>query len=140
MTQSVIDYGAIQNLYAQYSYALDDGDAIGYSATFAEDGAVWPNEGPFQESRGRYEKARMPELFANRTGYSRRHIIFNVWVAPDGVGAKALAGLFDWKAGQFVALLEYDDVLARVKGTWLFLEKRIRFLWQSEDYQRRLGG
>lgn len=132
----------VQNLYARYAHALDEGDVEGFLDCFTADAGMWPNAGPFQPDRGRFDREALAG-FVSGTGQNRpRHLMLNVAaeVADDGGSAavKALFQLFDLASGEIRALGRYDDKAVRdADGAWRFAEKRVSFLWQSATYKAR---
>jgi len=132
----------VQNLYARYAHALDEGDVAGFLDCFTADAGMWPNAGPFQPDRGRFDREALAGFVA-KTGRNRpRHLMLNVAaeVAEDdaGAAAKALFQLFDPASGEVRALGRYDDKVVRdADGVWRFAEKRVTFLWQSAAYRAR---
>lgn len=132
----------VQNLYARYAHALDEGDVERFLDCFAADAAMWPNSGPFQPDRGRFDRAALAGFVAG-TGRNRpRHIILNVHAeVADGdarAKVKALFLLIDLGTGENRALGRYDDIAVQdADGAWRYAEKRVSFLWQSEAYKAR---
>ena len=132
----------VQNLYARYAHALDEGAAERFMDCFTADAAMWPNTGPFQPDRGRFTREALGGFVAG-TGQGRpRHIILNVHAQVDDGDArarvKALFLLLDLASGENRALGQYDDIAVRdADGVWRYAEKRVSFLWQSEAYRAR---
>lgn len=132
----------VQNLYARYAHALDEGRAADFMDCFTADAGMWPNAGPFQSDRGRFSRDALGAFVTTTNANRPRHIMLNVLadVATDGLSAKgtALFQLFDIATGEVRALGQYrDEAVQDADGTWRFTEKRVTFLWQSEAYKAR---
>ncbi|MBO9668971.1 MAG: nuclear transport factor 2 family protein [Sphingobium sp.] len=144
------DRAAIEQLEAEYLFAMDWGDAESYANCFAPDGvlewargrAVGPAE--IREEVGRF-KALIAQVYGT-DGQGRpvrlRHFITNQVLYIHGDTAKGRAYWFEFAnnspdgmpvAGSYG---HYEDDLRKVDGQWKFVRRHI-FNEQLED--RRAG-
>jgi uncharacterized protein (TIGR02246 family) len=126
MALSVEDQLAIQRLYADYCYAVDDGDGPGFAACFTPDGAL--EAGPGDPVAGTVALTAfapavvlaMPRL---------RHVVTNVSVDGAGDDATGRAYLYAYRAAedghQVVSTARYRDTLRRTDGRWRFVRREV---------------
>jgi uncharacterized protein (TIGR02246 family) len=112
------DVTMIQQLYAAYCLAIDDGDGGAFSACFTPDGSLGggggdPLVGPVALSR-----------FVERVRAGVRHVATNVHVEGEGDSAQGRAYLAAYStSGGVTSLLStgrYRDELVRNAGKWRF--------------------
>lgn len=124
------DWFEINNLFTQYTTALDRGDLDGVAACFSDDGIVdSPLMGIF---RGR---AQIRDFAARTKKVSRerkaqfRHMVTNLTVETAGDRAHATCYFLDYlTADGKTELLSpgvYHCDLSRVGGTWLFDDRKV---------------
>jgi len=150
MSSYAEDRAAIEQLEAEYLFAMDWGDAESYANCFAPDGvlewargrAVGPAE--IQDEVGRF-KALIAQVYGTDSQgrpVRLRHFITNQVLYIHGETAKGRAYWFEFAnngpegaplAGSYG---HYEDVLRKVDGQWKFVSRRI-FNEQLED--RRAG-
>lgn len=123
----------IQELAARYNHAVDKREALEWADLFTEDGSV--------EIHGRILAAGRADLIGyierNKTLPAKRlHWISNAVVDPvDGDPHAARLRLYiaaydvtDGIAGTPYSLGEYDDLIVRENGRWLFKRRRLSLL------------
>jgi len=134
------DRALIEDLQARYMFALDFGDLERYVATFTEDGILDIGMGEWRSRDTIYRVLSAindseedtsnpgdPELHP-ATG---RHHISNIVIRIDGDTAYGRAYWFHMSNDnpQRSATLDsyghYEDVLAKVNGSWLFARRKI---------------
>jgi hypothetical protein len=133
------DRAEIEQLQAEYMFALDWQDADAYAATFTEDGVLdWAQgvchgrEAIREEAKGMYAHfARMAAAYAPERRPRLRHFISNVVLFIEGDTATGYAywhefnndvrGRWPYLAGYGT----YEDALRRVDGKWLFTRRKI---------------
>lgn len=133
----------IANLYSHYAHSLDEGNASQFTSCFAPTGGLWPNTGPFQANKGRFGNDQLAEFVQRSSSGRPRHLILNidVWQLEETAArTKALFQLMSLSNGQILALGHYEDDLVLLDDRWMFQEKRVSFLWQSEAYLARAKG
>jgi hypothetical protein len=144
------DRAAIEQLEAEYIFAIDFGDAESYAALFAPDGvlewargrAVGPAE--IYEELGRYKEAIKHYYGDDGSGKPvvLRHFITNPAIFIHGERAKGRIYWFEVAnngAGHTPAIGSYghyEDEMRRVDGAWKFVSRKI-FNEQLDD--RRAG-
>jgi len=128
------DYIAIQQLYANYSHALDKGEAERFAATFVEDGEFTGGR-----PAGRANETRTPlkgkEGLANMGSRGGgRHFTANLVITPTPEGAKGSCYLLLFNARNVPATITetaiYDDTLVKTPQGWKF-KKRV--VWRDDD-------
>lgn len=134
MPMTALDYEEIRQLSARYVRAADFGDVEAFAACFAPQ-AVFVLTGAITDARpaGRYvgtaELRRLAEdNFANTKGHVRH------WNSPpvidgDSETARAFSCLAVVRVGEtpragIILTAVYWDVLAKVDGRWLYVERR----------------
>jgi hypothetical protein len=129
------DYIEIQQLYANYVYALDQGQGERFAATFVDDGEFTGGR-----PAGRGGDVRTPikgkEALFNlgSRGSGGRHFLANLVITPTPEGAKASCYLLQFNARNIPATLTqtaiYEDTLVKTPQGWKF-KKRV--VWNDAD-------
>lgn len=124
MALSVEDQLAIQRLYADYCYAIDDGDGPGFAACFTPDGVLEASPGdPIAEG------TEPLAVFAIVLVMPRlRHVATNVSVEGSGDDATGGAYLYAYRAtegGHQVVTARYRDTLRRIGGQWHCVRREV---------------
>jgi 3-phenylpropionate/cinnamic acid dioxygenase small subunit len=128
------DYIEIQNLYANYAHALDEGKGDAFAATFTEDGEFTGQSQPGQPRRqpikGKEALARM----GGRGGGGSRHFMANLSVNPTPEGARASAYFIQYNTKDtppsIFLLAVYDDTLVKTPQGWKFSK---RVVYRDDD-------
>jgi uncharacterized protein (TIGR02246 family) len=123
---TVDDQLAIQTLYADYCFAVDDGDGPGFAACFTSEGVLDPGYG--EPIRGTEAfTAFAPTVVSHLPGL--RHVVTNVSVDGSGDDATGRAYLYVYQAtddGHKVwSTGRYRDTLRRVDGRWCFVSREV---------------
>lgn len=132
----------INNLYAQYAHALDNGDAQAFAGTFTADAIFQPNTGPFQPDLGSFSGSAIAGFVKATNAKRPRHLMLNVAVdrrSETEAIVQALFMLMDSTTGQQTAIGKYDDKVALENGTWKFQLKSASFVWQSAAQAERMS-
>lgn len=136
---------AIQDLMADYAWALDTGDVEKLLACFTPDARMV--EEVFEDPdvwEGHEGIRRLAEHYRNASGFpGRQHHTSQLQVEGDGDEARARSFAFVTEChGEPPYLLRfcgyYQDQLTRQSGRWLFRERIIR-LWDGEVLSRFPG-
>jgi ketosteroid isomerase-like protein len=125
----VTDFDEIRNTIARNNHALDDRRYDDCVRTYALDGVIAGRRGhtAIREFMNGQELATRPEL-------ERRHVNTNIAVTVTGDLAEAVSDLlvYDKVADgpwTLTAVGRYTDSLARqADGSWLFAERKLRFI------------
>ena len=142
---TVKDRIAINDLLAEYAWALDTGDVDALVACFTPDAIVI--EEVFEEPdhwQGRENIRRFAEHFRNVPNFpGRQHHISQAVVKGDGTRCSVRAFVFVTEChGEPPYALRftgyYDDNLVKSRGKWLFKQRIIR-LWDGEVLARFPG-
>jgi ketosteroid isomerase-like protein len=137
---------AIQDLLAEYSWALDTGNVDALVACFTPDAVVI--EEVFEEPdrwEGQKNIRRFAEHFRTVPNFpGRQHHTSQLVVEGDASQCSARSFVFVTECrGEPPYVLRftgyYDDALTHVRGRWLF-KKRIIRLWDGEVLARFPGG
>ena len=125
MSLSNDDVTEIQQLYAAYCLAVDDGDGQAFSACFTADGSLDPGANPIIGTDNL-------TTFADGVPTSVpgiRHIVTNLHIGGDGDHAtgRSYLAVYTTTGGTAKLLLtgRYNDTLRRDHGTWLFAERHM---------------
>jgi hypothetical protein len=127
------DLMQINELAVRYCHAVDKGDGESFAATFTSDGVLNAPSGQLVGTAALTEFGTNGPVRRSRP----RHFLSNVLIDGDGDVARfrGYVQLFSFPAGASVARLdvtgEYDDVVRRVDGRWLF-ETRTFFTDQPQ--------
>ena len=129
---SVEDYVEIQQLYAHYCHALDNGNAEAVSNCWTEDGEFTSGRPP-----GKASDPRTPTSGYNMGkagGGGSRHMNTNLVITKTPEGAKGSVYLLMYTAtttpDSFTELAIYDDTLVKTAKGWKF-KKRV--VWRDDD-------
>jgi ketosteroid isomerase-like protein len=121
------DLAQIQQLYAAYCHAVDDGDGKAFSACFTSDGVLDAGGPPVTGADG------LAGFAAGVPGAvpGIRHVASNLLVDGQGDEAEGRAYLTAYTAtagapAQPLVTGRYHDRLRRVDGRWLFSERIFR--------------
>ena len=124
----------VQDLISRYAWAADSGDVEGYVGCFTKDGVfaikdVEPVVGE-EAIRTFYQGARKRRVDA---GQRTHHIMSNLVVAEstDGATAQSYLTLITREPDGSTGVErggEYQDILVKVDGRWLFAERSLVFL------------
>ena len=113
-TLTTQDYIDIQQLYARYAHAIDNGDAEGYAALFTPDGSFNNNIG----------RDALIAFIKNRNGANTRHLNMNLVITPAPGGAKgAVYNVFLEVTATGAAVTgfsKYDDTMVKTGDGWRF--------------------
>jgi bifunctional aromatase (cyclase/dehydratase) len=118
------DYVEIEQLYARYNHAIDDGDAEGWADMFTPDGT-------FNQFTGREALVGFIHAWREkRNGANRRHWNANLKITPSAEGANGtvLLMLLDVSTTPpSIAMTgKYTDVLAKTPAGWRFKNRQVR--------------
>ena len=134
---SAEDRALIEELYNRYSWALDTGDTDGYVALFAEDAEVTEEArgGGLERKRGHDEVRTLVLKFHENPefpGRQHRHSQFVYDGDPEGRAdhwqVRAYVTTTQTRPGEAPTLYwcgHIRDVVHKVDGRWLILEKNI---------------
>jgi uncharacterized protein (TIGR02246 family) len=131
------DRHAIEDLYAEYVWALDTGDVPAFLALFTPDGVFGDTAGNVykgQDAIGAY--VRMLTTSAPFRG--RQHIISHFRYHPSGaeMGVKAYWLVTKWTKASGAKTVEVsgysDDVLVRAGSQWRFAQRLVHY-WNDVD-------
>lgn len=119
MALAAADHLAIEELYARYSHAVDQGDGPAWAACFTPDG-VFSSFG--RDHEGRAAIVALAESTRHRP--PGRHWVSNIVIEPTDFGARGsayLAWLHITKSPvTFPTTGFYDDEVVRTSEGWLF--------------------
>ncbi|HTD74588.1 MAG TPA: nuclear transport factor 2 family protein [Steroidobacteraceae bacterium] len=118
---SAQDYFEIQQLYARYNIAIDNGDAEGWAATFTPDGA-------FNTMVGHDALVGFVKMWREKlNGATRKHWNNNLQVTGDSREASAFVYLmlvdFSTKPATILTTGTYTDSLIKTKDGWRFTKR-----------------
>ncbi len=124
MPLSADDRLALQDLYAEYNYAIDEGRAADFAACFTADGYLDVGlGGPTQGT----EALAAFAAGTNQAVPGLRHSVTNLRFTVDGDDVVGQAYLLAYRQGAagFEVLMSgrYDDRLRRVDGAWRFARR-----------------
>ena len=115
------DYMEIQQLYAQYNFAIDSGDADAWAATFTPDGVF--NSFAGQEALKGFIKRWVESM----NGGYRKHWNTNLVITGDGKTAqgKVYLMLLDTsvRPAAIATTATYDDTLVKTDAGWRFTKR-----------------
>ena len=118
---SAQDYFEIQQLYARYNIAIDNGDAEGWAATFTPDGA-------FNTMVGHEALVGFVKMWREKlNGATRKHWNNNLQITGDSKDASAFVYLmlldFSTKPATILTTGTYTDTLTKTKDGWRFTKR-----------------
>lgn len=131
---TVDDYMEIQKLYADYSYALDQGEGERFAATFTEDGEFTGVKPPLPKIRKPLAGREALNNLASHGGPGSRHFLANLLITRTPEGAKASAYFLQFSTKTTPATLTtvgiYDDTLVKTPQGWKFKKRDV---WRDVD-------
>ena len=118
---SAQDYFEIQQLYARYNIAIDNGDAEGWAATFTPDGA-------FNTLVGHDALVGFVKMWREKlNGASRKHWNNNLQITGNSKEASAYVYLmlvdYSTKPPSITTTGTYTDSLIKTKDGWRFTKR-----------------
>lgn len=118
------DYMEIEQLYAQYNWAIDSGDAEAYANTFVEDGV-------FNTFKGHDQLVGFIKRWVGEMGGStRKHWNTNLRITGDGKTAngKVYLMLLDTSTQppSIIASASYTDELVKTAEGWRFTKRQTK--------------
>ena len=118
---SAQDYFEIQQLYARYNIAIDNGDAEGWAATFTPDGVFNTFSG--HDALVGFVKTWREKL----NGATRKHWNNNLQISGNSKEANASVYLilvdFSTKPPSILTTATYTDSLVKTKDGWRFTKR-----------------
>ena len=128
------DYIAIEQLYAAYAHALDNGEAARFAATFVEDGEFTGGRAAGHGSEVRTPTKGSAALSAMGSRGGTRHFTANLLITPSPDGAQGSCYLLLFNARNVPATIVetaiYEDTLVKTAQGWKF-KKRV--VWRDDD-------
>jgi actinorhodin biosynthesis protein ActVIA len=120
-TLSAQDNVEIQQLYARYNIAIDNGDAEGYAATFTPDGV-------FNNMSGHDALVGFAKMWREKlNGATRKHWNNNLQITGNSKQANGFVYLMlvdiGTKPASILATLSYTDTLVKTKAGWRFSKR-----------------
>jgi hypothetical protein len=130
-TLSAQDLADIQGLYARYNWALDEGDAEGWAATFTADGVFKiEDQGPAGVNAGHDAIVKFAQGFRASIGKHVKHWNTNLLLTPTATGATGRVYLilvdFGTKPASIVTSATYSDELAKTAQGWRFTKRAVK--------------
>jgi uncharacterized protein (TIGR02246 family) len=131
------DRHAIEDLYAEYVWALDSGDVPAFLTLFAPDAVFGDTAGHIYKGHdaiGAYVRA----LTTSPPFRGRQHIISHLRFRPSNgnVGVKAYWLVTKWSKASGAKTVEVsghsDDVFVHVGGQWRFAQRLVHY-WNDID-------
>ena len=131
------DRHAIEDLYAEYVWALDSGDVPAFLALFASDAVFGDTAGNLykgHEAIGAYVRG----LTMSAPFRGRQHIISHLRYRPSNgrIGVKAYWLVTKWNKATGAKTIEVsghsDDVFVHVGGQWRFAQRLVHY-WNDTD-------
>jgi hypothetical protein len=118
---SAQDYFEIQQLYANYNIAIDNGDAEGWAATFTQDGV-------FNTFAGHDALVGFVNMWREKlNGATRKHWNNNLRISGDGKQASGYVYLIlvdvSTKPPSILTTATYTDSLVKTKDGWRFTKR-----------------
>ena len=124
------DLGEIQQLYARYAWAMDEGQFEQWLQLFTDDAVI---EGPtFGRYQGREDLKRFVAKYKLANGmFQVRHMLSNLLVEIEGDNAAGRCYVAHYRTHRGRTELNgmggYRDRLRKVDGKWLFAERQAFF-------------
>ena len=131
------DRVAIEDLYADYVWALDSGNVDAFLQLFTADGVFGDTAGNRYKGHDAI-RGYVSGLAARPEFRGRQHIISSLRFAADGdrVGVTAFWHVFKWVKATGAKTVEVtghsDDVVVKTGGRWLF-SQRVVYYWNDID-------
>jgi uncharacterized protein (TIGR02246 family) len=127
MVASVEDRLNIEEAFARYVHAIDEGDAEGWAKLFAPDGAMFVRG---QEIKGTDALTAMAKRVFEENSDRLRHCITNILterVDLTTATARAYGLVTDWKENPVLSLFAvYGVDFQRFEDTWRFKNVRVK--------------
>jgi len=136
---AVADRLEIMELFAYYAWALNTGDVEAIMECFTEDGSM--EHQPQGIFRGQDIRKLLDHLWYAKPGWfiGRQHLANHFILTPRGeqeMHVKAYSTLVqyqvDYKRNFVFGLANWDNVLTKASGEWLFKSMRIH-KWMGDD-------
>jgi hypothetical protein len=128
------DYIEIQQLYANYVHALDQGEGERFASTFVLDGEFTGGRGPGRGSEARNPIQGEDALVKMGSRGGSCHFNANLVITPTPEGAKGSVYLLLFNVRNIPATITetaiYDDTLVKTPQGWRF-KKRV--VWRDDD-------
>jgi uncharacterized protein (TIGR02246 family) len=131
------DRHAIEDLYAEYVWALDSGDVKGFLALFTPDAVFGDTAGNIYQGHGAIG-AYVRDLVARPVFRGRQHIISHLRYQPSAgrIGVKAYWLVTKWAKASGAKTVEVsghsDDVFVYTGGQWRFAQRLVHY-WNDTD-------
>ncbi|MGQ9426389.1 nuclear transport factor 2 family protein [Gilvimarinus sp. F26214L] len=118
------DYAEIQQLYAQYNWAIDTGDGEAYADTFTPDGV-------FNSFEGRDALVGFIKRWTEQmNGATRKHWNSNLRITGDGKTAKGSVYLMlvdtSTQPATILSTGTYSDELVKTRDGWRFSKRSVQ--------------
>ena len=125
----------IRDLYSRYCFALDSKNAEGLADCFTENGSFANEHGEFV-GRNAVNELLLP---APETHYSINvEVIGGIDGSESTYKSRACFLLLHANESRVATYGEYDDTVRRDDdGVWRFAQRKVKFLWMSDDYAAR---
>ena len=134
---SVADRVAIEDLYADYAWALDTGDLGAFFALFTDDCVFGDTAG--NRYKGHAETRKYVEGLVKSAPFKgRMHLLTAMRFDQQGerIGVKAYWHVAKWEKAANVKKLETmgwsDDAFVKVNGQWKFAQRLVHH-WNDTD-------
>jgi ketosteroid isomerase-like protein len=140
---AIEDRLAVEDLYADYVWALDSGDVKGFLTLFTEDGVFGDTAGNRYKGHGAIG-AYVTDLVNSERFRGRMHFISGKRFSVQGgrVGVTSYWLVTKWAKGSGAKTVEVcghsDDAFVKVGGRWLF-EQRIVHYWNDTELPWKAG-
>ena len=131
---STDDFVQIQQLYARYCHALDNGSGEAFASTFTEDGEFTGGRPPGKATDDRSPTKGRQALIQMASRGGSRHFTANLVVTKTPEGAKGSCYLMLYSAqtipDSYREIAVSDDTLVKTAQGWKF-KKRV--VWRDDD-------
>jgi len=134
---SIEDRLAIEDLYADYVWALDSGDVTGFLALFTDDAEFGDTTGNRYQGHAAIGKY-VTQLVNSAPFRGRQHILSGMRFDQTGdrIGVKAYWLVTKWAKATGAKTVEVsgwsDDAFVKVAGQWRF-SRRVVHYWSDTD-------
>ncbi len=128
---------AIEDLYADYVWALDSGNIPGFLKLFVEKGVFGDTAGNRYTGHDAI-RGYLNGLIARPEFRGRQHIISSLRFAANSeqIGVTAFWHVFKWAKATGVKTVEVtghsDDIFVKNSGRWLFSQRLVHY-WNDVD-------